>query len=222
MLPPLCRQGDKCLLKIALSGLRFQFGGGTQRCQAARNHDADAVRQGFRFLKVVGGQDKGDISSQTADDSPKFPTRQHIQPQRGFVQKENFGACNQRHGNAQTPLHTAGKGGGTLAGCRRQVQPVDHLQCGAAGFAAPHAIDARHEDKVFTNAQVGRHGGFLRRKVDQALDGGSLTDDAFAQQPRIAAGGAQQTAEHVDDRGLSSAVYPSRANNSPCWRSRQR
>ncbi|MPN21637.1 hypothetical protein SDC9_169017 [bioreactor metagenome] len=41
------------------------------------------------------------------DNGPQLTPSQHIQPQRGLIQKENLRFGNQRHGDAEPSLHAA-------------------------------------------------------------------------------------------------------------------
>ena len=159
----------------------------------------------FGFIHVMRGDEKGQsLGGELMNLFPKIAARFGIDPGRRFVEQEQFWAVNEAGRERETLFPSAGELARELRLAARQPELLDALSHRLAPVL--HAIHARHEIEILRDAQILPEAESLRHVADLALDRFALRDHVVAQDLSAAVIGAQQSAEHADERGLAAAV----------------
>ena len=135
---------------------------------------------------------------------PEFAAGLRVHAGGGLVEQQQLGLVNHARGQGEPLFPAAGKLAGKLVAPLGQAEPLEALAHRLAAIL--DEVHPRDEIEVLGDAQVLPEAEPLGHVADLPLDGLALGDHVVAQARAAALVGAEQAAEHADERGLAAAV----------------
>ena len=173
--------------------------------QPAVVQDAHLIHHLLDLAQQVAGDQQGGSgalrhgSNQTAH----LLNARRVQTVGGFVQDQQFGAAQQRHGNAQPLLHAKGILPHLPVSVFGQVHDLQH----PADVLPVYVFQVSHDGKVFPGGQVQVTGGGFDQAAGLPQQGNAVCFVQGApQQFHTAAGGVYKPQQHLHGGGFARTV----------------
>jgi len=163
--------------------------------------------QKLRFLDVMGGEeDRGSTLLNPLDEGPDFPPDGGVQPDGGFVQKEDPGRMHESSGDHDPSAHSARE---VLHGA---VLPIAHadvfeefLDSGSSTFSG-HPKKPAVDFEVFTNGEFLVQVDGLGHQAALALSLEAIPEDVKPVKIGVPRGRAGKTGQDPNGGGFSGSV----------------
>ena len=179
-----------------------------------------------RLVEIGGGPHDGHsvgpaLLQHRRNDRPQVPTGSRIHTDRRFVEQQQPWPRQQRAGQTELLLHSAGKLAGQTRGERAETgeaqQPCHPL--GAQGRG--HCMQVGEQVEVLGDAQVLVEAEALRHVTDRRMRQRGFGCHVMAEYTDVATRGAQQTSDQAQQGGLAGGIRADQAGDHP-WLDRGR
>ena len=167
--------------------------------------DAHLIHHLLDLAQQVAGDQHGGSGGlgHGSNQAAHFLNACRVQTIRRFVQDQQFGAAQQRHGNAQPLLHAKGILPHLPVSVFGQVHDLQH-----PGDVLPvHVFQVSHDGKVFPGGQVQVTGGGFDQAAGLPQQGNAVCFvQGVPQQFHTAAGGVYKPQQHLHGGGFARTV----------------
>ena len=164
--------------------------------------DRDAIAEPFGLVHVVGGEKNGPAAfPQAANDVPELAARLWVQARGGLVEEEQLRVADQRNGNREPLLLTAGKLFDQGVGLGLQRDPSDGLVDAQSG-----TVETAKDDQQLAHRLLVGEPRLLQRHADSLTDRRRVAPPPPTEDLDLARSGLVESLENLDGRRLARAV----------------
>jgi hypothetical protein len=183
--------------------------------------NAHPIGELVRFVEVLSSEeDRHAVGDEAPDDLPHRAPAAGVEAGGRFVEEDDVGRADQRHGQVEAATHSAGVGGHRLGGGIDEVELRQKV--GDAGLCPRprQVVKVGHEPEVLRTGQEAVHRGELAGQTYDLSYGVRFTNDVMAADPRPAPPGLINVEKMCTIVVLPAPFGPSRAKTVPRGTSR--
>jgi hypothetical protein len=174
---------------------------------ATGDDESDALAESLRLLDIVSGQEnRGPGTMKVGDELAESPGAGHVDPGRGFIQKEDFRLVDDPRGDGQLAFHPLGIPAELSVGGPGQAETLQQCCGSVPALGLAQAIERRAEAEVLETGELRVEIALVWNHADEALGrprSSRAVEAAQPNGPRVRTG---QPREEIEGRGLAGAV----------------